>query len=161
MKALRAASAVVALAGLAIATYLSIVHLEGKAPACAIAHGCQTVQESEWSELAGIPVAYLGAAGYVTMLIGLAWDSRIAREGTALTALVGCGFSLWLTYVEIFEIDAICIWCVGSAIAMTVLAVLTTVRLVRLSPGSGAGSSRRPRRAGRSPANAPGAARRP
>jgi uncharacterized membrane protein len=51
-------------------------------------------------------------------------------------ALVGFGFSAYLTYREIWTIDAICIWCVGSAVILTVLAVLTVIRLLR-TPGAG------------------------
>ena len=51
-----------AIAGLAIATYLTIVHYAGGDPVCAIAHGCATVQSSAYAKLAGIPVALLGLA---------------------------------------------------------------------------------------------------
>jgi uncharacterized membrane protein len=50
----------------------------------------------------------------------------------ALIALSGFGFSLYLTYLELFKINAICQWCVSSAVLMTVLAVLTVTRLIRL-----------------------------
>ena len=58
----RAAAIVVAVIGLGIATYLTIVHYAGGAPVCAIAHGCETVQKSDYAKLAGVPVALLGAA---------------------------------------------------------------------------------------------------
>ena len=50
---------------------------------------------------------------------------------TALLAIAGLAFSAWLTYVEIWELEAICIWCVGSAICMALLAALSTTRLLR------------------------------
>lgn len=128
-RALRAAGALVALAGLAVATYLTIVHARGIEPVCAISHGCSVVQSSDWSALAGVPVAYLGLAGYAAILLGLAVDTPRAREATALIALVGFGFSAWLTYVEVFELRAICVWCVASAICLTLLALLTAGRL--------------------------------
>jgi uncharacterized membrane protein len=62
MKALRIASAVVAVIGLGIAVYLTIVHYTGSSPVCAISHGCETVQTSRYAELAGIPVAVLGCS---------------------------------------------------------------------------------------------------
>jgi uncharacterized membrane protein len=49
----------------------------------------------------------------------------------AVTALAGAGFSLYLTYLELWVIDAICQWCVASAVLMVLLAVLMTVRLLR------------------------------
>ena len=127
---LRRASALVALIGLGIATYLTIVHYTGAAPACAIAHGCEGVQSSSYAKLAGIPVALLGLLGYVGILVTLLRDDETARTATALLALGGAGFSAWLTYVEIARIDAICIWCVGSAVCMALLAGLSVGRVL-------------------------------
>jgi uncharacterized membrane protein len=127
---LRAASAVVATVGLGIASYLTIVHYAGGSPVCAIAHGCATVQKSSYAEVAGVPVALLGLFGYVAILLSLLRDDELARTATALLALTGFAFSAWLTYVEVVRIDAICIWCVGSAICMTLLAILSAVRMI-------------------------------
>ncbi len=127
---LRLASIAVAVAGLAIATYLTIVHYAGAEPVCAIAHGCATVQKSSYSELAGVPVAVLGLLGYVGILAALARDGEGQRTAAAFISLAGFGFSMWLTYVEVVRLDAICIWCVGSAVCMALLAGLSAVRLV-------------------------------
>jgi len=127
----RVATIVVALAGLAIAGYLTIVHYAGGDPVCAIAHGCATVQQSSYAEFAGIPVALLGLLGYVAILGSLVKDNETTRSLTALLAICGLAFSAWLTYVEIWELEAICIWCVGSAICMALLAALATTRLLR------------------------------
>ena len=134
MRTLRLASFVVAAAGLGVAGYLTAVHYGGGSPVCAIAHGCATVQQSEYASLAGVPVALLGVVGYAAILAGLAIDNEAARTGTALLALAGAGFSIWLTYVEVFTLEAICIWCVASAICMVVLAALSAVRLVAEEP---------------------------
>ena len=133
-RALRAASAAVAGAGLAIATYLTIVHYAGGEPVCAVAHGCATVQQSKYSHLAGIPVALLGLGGYVAILASLARDGEAWRTATAFLALAGFGFSAWLTYVEVVRLDAICIWCVGSAVCMTLLTGLSVVRVLSAPP---------------------------
>jgi uncharacterized membrane protein len=142
-RALRVWSAGVALAGLAISTYLAVVRLTGGTPSCAIAHGCDVVQQSAYAELAGVPVALLGVAGYVAILLSLLRDGEAARTATAFLALAGFGFSAWLTWVEVAELQAICIWCVGSAVCMTALAGLSVARLFlgppALTPG-GAGS---------------------
>ena len=130
---LRAAAIVVAVIGLGIATYLTIVHYAGGSPVCAIAHGCATVQKSRYAEFAGIPVAVLGLLGYVALLISLAKDTEAFRTASAFIAITGLAFSGWLTYVEVFKLHAICIWCVGSAICMALLAILTTLRMLRAS----------------------------
>lgn len=127
----RVAAIAVAVAGLAIATYLTVVHYTGGDPVCAIAHGCATVQQSSYAKLAGIPVAVLGLAGYVAILATLVKDTETTRSLAALLAISGLAFSAWLTYVEIWELEAICIWCVASAICMTLLAGLATTRLLR------------------------------
>ena len=132
---LRRATAAVALAGLGIAAYLTIVHYTGAAPACAIAHGCEVVQSSAYAKLAGIPVALLGVVGYLAILASLVRDDESARTATAFLSIVGLGFSAWLTYVEVGELNAICIWCVGSAICMTLLAVLSVTRMLGAPPG--------------------------
>jgi uncharacterized membrane protein len=126
----RIAAIVVAVIGLGIATYLTIVHYAGDAPVCAIAHGCATVQKSDYAKLAGVPVALLGMVGYLGILVSLAKDSESSRNATAFLSIVGLGFSGWLTYVEVVELNAICIWCVGSAICMTLLAGLSITRML-------------------------------
>ena len=127
---MRRASIAVGLAGLGIAAYLTIIHYAGGEPVCAIAHGCATVQKSTYAELLGVPVALLGLLGYVGILAALVRDGEQGRTAAAFLSLAGFGFSAWLTYVEVARLDAICIWCVASAICMTLLAGLSTVRLV-------------------------------
>jgi uncharacterized membrane protein len=129
----RVASIVVAVIGLGIATYLTVVHYAGEAPVCAIAHGCATVQKSDYAKLAGVPVAVLGVIGYVGILASLIRDDETSRTAAAFFSVVGLGFSAWLTYVEVGKLDAICIWCVGSAICMTILAALTVSRVLTVS----------------------------
>lgn len=127
---MRAAAIGVALAGLGIATYLTVVHYAGGEPVCAIASGCATVQQSDYASLAGVPVAVLGLVGYLGVLAALARDGEAGRTAAAFLSLVGLGFSAWLTYVEVEVLDAICIWCVGSAVCMALLSALTVRRLV-------------------------------
>ena len=131
---MRAAAAAIAATGLAIATYLTIVHYAGGRPGCAVAHGCATVQKSDYAQLAGVPVALLGLFGYLAILASLVRDTETTRTAAAFLSIGGLAFSGWLTYVEVFELDAICIWCVGSAICMALLAVITTARMLRSPP---------------------------
>ena len=126
------AIAVVAALGAAVAAYLTYVHYaDVKAFCVAGGGGCEKVQTSPYSKLAGIPVALLGLIGYLTLLASLAVRGEAGRFAGALIALAGFGFSVYLTYRELFTIKAVCQWCVVSAVLMTVLAVLTTVRLLR------------------------------
>jgi uncharacterized membrane protein len=128
---LRTVGLVLAVLGLAIAGYLVYVHYADIDPVCNIAHGCHKVQTSSYSKLAGVPVALLGLIGYIIIFGALLVPGESARMMAALTALVGFGFSAYLTYREVFTIDAICQWCVASAILMTLLAGVCTWRLLR------------------------------
>jgi uncharacterized membrane protein len=131
-RALRLATAALALAGVAIAGYLTYVHYAGLDPVCVGGGGgCERVQASRWAELAGVPVAVLGLGGYVAILASLALPEEPGRTAAAFLALVGFGFSAWLTYVELFEIDAICQWCVAGAAVMTALAAVSVARALR------------------------------
>jgi uncharacterized membrane protein len=89
------------------------------------------VQSSVYSKLAGIPVALLGLLGYVAIVGSLFIRGELARAACFGTALIGCCFSLYLTYREIFTLKEICEWCVASACLMTALAVLTAIRYLR------------------------------
>jgi uncharacterized membrane protein len=131
-RALRLATAALALAGIGIAGYLTWVHYAGLDPVCVGGGGgCGRVQSSPWAELAGIPVALLGLLGYATVLASLALPEEPGRSLAAFVSLVGFGFSAWLTYVELVEIEAICQWCVASAVVMTALALVSVARMLR------------------------------
>jgi uncharacterized membrane protein len=98
------------------------------------------VQNSEYSELAGMPVAILGLAGYLTIVAASFVPGEAGRLGVAGIALTGAGFSAYLTYLELFVIDAICQWCVASAVIMASIAALAVVRVVLgppLEPATG------------------------
>ncbi|MDE3071073.1 MAG: hypothetical protein KGJ43_10130, partial [Acidobacteriota bacterium] len=87
------------------------------------------------SKLAGIPVPVLGLIGYAGILASLLMrPSERARAATALLAVAGFAFSGYLTYREVFTLEAICEWCVSSATIMTLLAVLATWRFMRHPP---------------------------
>ena len=128
---MRRLTAVLAFVGLAISGYLTWVHYAGLDPVCVGGGGgCERVQSSRWAELAGVPVAVLGLAGYLAILASLALREDQGSLAAAFLSLVGFGFSAWLTYVEIAKIDAICQWCVASAVVMTALAIVSVARLM-------------------------------
>ena len=125
------AAAALALIGIGIAGYLVYVHYADVKPVCSISHGCETVQKSSYAKLAGIPVALLGLLGYLAILASLFVRGEAGRLAGAGMALVGLGFSGWLTYLEAARIHAWCQWCVGSAVVMTLLTVVLLARHVR------------------------------
>ena len=118
------AIAALALLGLAISIYLTWVHYAGIEPVCTGISDCERVQSSSYAELVGIPVAVLGIVGYAAILVSL----RLRVEVTALLAYLAVAFSAYLTWAELFRIDAICQWCVASALATLAIAVLATLR---------------------------------
>jgi uncharacterized membrane protein len=134
---LRTAAIACCALGLAIAGYLTYVHYAGISPVCEIAHGCEKVQTSQWSRVAGVPVAVLGLVGYAGILAALFVPGETGMLAAAGQALAGFGFSVYLTYREVFTIDAICIWCVASALLMAALAVITVLRLLWADPSAG------------------------
>ena len=120
--------ALLALAGVFLALYLTLYKL-GIIGTLACGNGsCETVQLSRWATFAGIPVALWGVAYYVLVfIIALAavQERFAASRGISLVLvlLTGWGvlFSAWLTYLELFVIHAICRWCIGSAVLALVL----------------------------------------
>jgi uncharacterized membrane protein len=130
-RALRIAVAIIAVVGIGIAGYLTYVHYGELSPVCGLGGDCEKVQTSDQSKVLGIPVALLGLIGYVGIFFSTFLPGDLGRFTGALLALIGFGFSLYLTYAEIFEIKAICPWCVASAVVMTILAVLTCWRVLR------------------------------
>jgi uncharacterized membrane protein len=117
--------------GIGIAGYLTYVHYEGLSPICAVGHGCEKVQQSKYAKVSGVPVPILGLIGYVAILCSLLVRGELARLATAAMAYGGVVFSGYLTYLELFRIHAICQWCAGSAVVMTIIAVLATIRVLR------------------------------
>ena len=129
-RTLRLATALVALAGAGVAGYLTWAHYAGSQVVCVVGGGCETVQESEYAEIAGVPVALLGLVAYVALLGLVAWDTEGARVAAATLAFVGLLFSLYLLALQLFVIDAICVWCLANDIVVApLLAALTALRL--------------------------------
>jgi uncharacterized membrane protein len=128
---LRIAIAVVAALGLVIAGYLTYVHYAGLHVLCLSSGGCETVQASDYAKLAGVPVALIGLVGYIAILASLLLPREVQVTAGAGLAMIGFGFSAYLTYRELFTIDAICQWCVASAVLMTLLLALTLTRALR------------------------------
>ena len=123
-----------AVIGLGVATYLTIIHYAGIKPACTAGTSCIKVQSSVWSELDGVPVALLGLIGYIGITATLlAPDRDETRLATLGLTLIGFAFSGYLTYRELFSIHAICEWCASSAVILTLLFLSAAYRYVTVS----------------------------
>jgi uncharacterized membrane protein len=128
---LQRAIAFVAALGVGVAAYIAIAESGGGSPVClAGGNGCKTVAESSYSHLAGANIAVLGIVGYLLLLASAFFASDAARFGGFLLALGGFGYSIYLTYIELFKIEAVCQWCVASAVLMTILFLLSATRLI-------------------------------
>lgn len=128
---LRRAIAFFAALGIGVATYIAIADSGGGSPVCiAGGHGCATVARSSYSHVAGVNIAVFGIVGYALLLASAFFANDAARLGGFAVALGGFGYSVFLTYLEIFKIEAICQWCIGSAVLMTILFALCATRLI-------------------------------
>ena len=112
------------LIGLGIALYLSIVALQGDLPYCGPLKGCEEVALSEYARIAGIPVAAFGVALSLALLVlAIAWTRTERRDLLAAhygLSLLGVVFEVYFTYVELFVIGAICIWCASYGVSLVV-----------------------------------------
>jgi uncharacterized membrane protein len=133
---LRLGSILVALVGLADATYLTYAKLFHQQVICGGYQGCETVNNSPYAEIAGIPIALLGVGAYLAILVLLALESRgdfWSQNSPVLVfgaSLAGVLYSAYLTYIELEVIHAICFYCVISAIAISVIFILSIMRLI-------------------------------
>ena len=128
-RTLRTAALVLSILGVGVATYIAIAESGGGSPVCvAGGGGCEQVADSEYSELAGVNVAVIGIGGYLVLAAAALIPGDPGRFLGLMAALVGFMFSLYLTYLELFEIEAICQWCVVSAVLMTALLVVGLLR---------------------------------
>jgi uncharacterized membrane protein len=128
--------AVLALAGAFIALYLTLykVGVIGEL-SCSVGE-CETVNTSRWATFLGLPVAAWGLATYVVLFaLAIAGLSERGTESRAIpymmVAISGWSvlFSGWLSYLELFVIHAICIWCVTSACIMVIVFITSVVDL--------------------------------
>jgi uncharacterized membrane protein len=130
-------SVFLAVLGLIDAGYLTWIKLTGSAVACSNVGNCELVNNSRFADIQGVPIALLGASGYlmIVILLGLEWRNRAASENTRLAVfgltLVGTLYSAYLTYIELGVLHAICPYCLASAVIMTCLFALSITRLRR------------------------------
>jgi uncharacterized membrane protein len=127
----------ISILGAADSVYLLIYKLTGNPHMCLGNGGCHNVNFSPYSEINGIPISVFGICAYLAILCILMLEGRvkIAKENGPLAifgiGLGGVAFSVYLTYLELYVIHAICPFCVVSAIAITLIFILAIIRLVK------------------------------
>lgn len=128
------------LGGMGVSAYLMWGYtVPGASLACGQSHGCEAVKNSVYANLMGVPLPLLGLAAFLTLLILLILQSQffisergwlpyivLAIFGISLTGVL---YSVYLTYLELFVIQAICRWCVTSAIIMAAIFFLSILNL--------------------------------
>ncbi|HUU61373.1 MAG TPA: vitamin K epoxide reductase family protein [Acidimicrobiia bacterium] len=121
-----------ALIGMGVAVYLAFIEASGSEAVCGPLGNCNAVQQSKWAEVLGIPVGIIGVAGYAVVLVSWAvarlGSGRLAEWAAVALhtgAVAGTVFSIYLTFLEPFVIGATCMWCLSSALIVTVLMWLT------------------------------------
>ncbi len=134
------------LVGLLIAAYLSFVELRGALPYCGPLKGCEEVALSEYSRIGGIPVAVFGVLLSLTLLVlALAWwrtnDPRLLAAHYGLS-LGGVLFEVYFTYLELFVIGAVCVWCASYGVSLVARFLLALWIWVHRDQAIVAGSAR-------------------
>ena len=137
----RLSSFILAGIGFVDSLYLTYVKLSNSYAICGPIGDCESVNTSKYAEIAGIPIALLGAGAYLVIILLLLMENRgdyWAEYGPIMVfgiSLAGVLYSAYLTYVEIYVLRAICPYCVVSAVVLVLLLALATTRLVR-DPGT-------------------------
>jgi uncharacterized membrane protein len=131
---LRAAMAVLAAGGAAIASYLLYARVADATIACSTG-GCETVQSSSYATVLGVPVAALALGGFVLVLAAALARGDLARAAGAAVALGALAFSGYLLVVQLAVVEAVCEWCLACDAIVTALAGLAVLRLLpRFAP---------------------------
>jgi len=131
------ASFALVIVGLLVSIYMTIYKLTSNDSMCLGSGDCSTVNASIYSEVNGIPVAAVGVFGYLAILGVLLFENRnsfFRQNGTLMIfgmALTGFIFTVWLIYVEIALLKAICPFCVTSQVAMTLIFIMAVIRLIK------------------------------
>jgi uncharacterized membrane protein len=135
-KILHRTQVILSAAGIVVSGYLTYVHLANKIVYCGEYSGCETVQASPYSTFYGIPIALGGVLLYLLLLALSVVELRLPGD-TALWvryaffgfSLVGLLYSIYLTYLELFVICSVCLWCLTSALILLNTTVVSVWRL--------------------------------
>jgi uncharacterized membrane protein len=132
--------AILDIIGLGIALYLSVVEVGGGVPYCGPLAGCETVAQSQYARIAGIPVAVYGVGlSLILLALAIAWI-RSDRPGLLDAhyglSLIGVIFEIYFLTLQVFVIKAVCVWCTAyglSLIARFLVAMVIWIRRGRLA----------------------------
>jgi uncharacterized membrane protein len=127
---LRIIAGLISLVGLGIASYIMIEQIQDRIPTCGPGGGCGTVLSSKYAQLFGVPLYYFGVLGYISIFITTLISGDRGRMLGFVLSFFGFGMSAYLTFLQYVVIESICVWCRGSAIAMTLLFVTCLIRLL-------------------------------
>ena len=117
---LRIIAGLISLVGLGIASYIMIEQIQDRIPTCGPGGGCGTVLSSKYAQLFGVPLYYFGVLGYISIFITTLISGDRGRMLGFVLSFFGFGMSAYLTFLQYVVIESICVWCRGSAIAMTI-----------------------------------------
>ena len=126
-----------AIIGLLVSIYMTIYKITSNDSMCIGSKDCSVVNASRYSEIYGIPVAVLGVVGYAAILAILLLERNpgfFNQNGTMLLfglSLTGFLFTLYLIFIEVALIKAYCPFCIASQTAMTLIFILSIIRVVR------------------------------
>ncbi len=132
-------AAVVALAGVADAIYLTIKHYTGEQVPCSIVAGCEQVLTSSYADIAGIPLAAFGALAYFaafSLAILAAFGNRLMWRLFGVQVVLMALFTAWLLYLQAFVIQAFCQFClISAAITFTLFVIFLVSKLAKTETG--------------------------
>ena len=123
--------------GLLVSIYMTVFKITSNENMCIGSKDCSVVNASRYSSLYGVPVAVIGMVGYSTLLAVLflerrpGWIQDNASMIFFTLALLGFFFTVYLIFVEIVLIKAYCPFCITSQVAMTLIFILSVVRLTK------------------------------
>lgn len=136
-RSLRTAILILAALGVLVASYLIYIKFNPASPFCIAGGGCEAVNSSRYSEVAGIPIAVFGALTYLAIIALVLLEPRLPLAGEwSPMAIFGLGlagtlYSAYLTYIELAVIHQVCPYCVTSAVLITLIFVASIFRLRR------------------------------
>ena len=116
---------VMALVGIADTAYLTADYFLGTGVKCLLLEGCEVVLTSSYSRMFGIPLAFFGLGFYMLIFVLVSaadiYESKLVYKAILSAGIVGFLFSLYLLYLQIFVIEALCIYCLTSLLSSTVI----------------------------------------
>jgi uncharacterized membrane protein len=130
-------SAILVVIGLLVSIYMTIYKVTSNDALCLGSGDCSTVNASRYSEVYGIPVATVGIAGYLAILLAHWYEQRdkfFEKNSPMLIfglALTGFLFTVYLIYIEFAVLRALCPFCLTSQAAMTIIFMISIIRLIR------------------------------